>query len=262
MDIVGSAAYQQYKKDNMVPKNSSKKFTGDVTYYVYEICRGTRDQYKGKVDNIVKAIRQTYPKHYRIVYAEEGNPFIDELKKICYPRLLILAIAKTNMKYVEGVLPSYIRPVEELYSEDNKTLQRIVTINSFCSTNIVDYKAFNSKFLFPTPVQKDFDELKEIIELYMGNRFKVASQIFDIIPPTKYDKHIIELCERTSKYFKIIKALTNQGYITSYSGVLSNNGEIVMYFLMKDRIIRPSYNVYKRVKDRLQNMVNNIKFNI
>lgn len=261
LDIIGNPEYEKFKKDNANPVHRKKADTTKMCFSIYvPECLNTGSKkgdpkYKGtcSVKEMLAKVKKEH-KNYRIVFSTSDNVFVPTILRMRYPHLVIICVAKTNIRRFEEALPSYIRPIEELYSEDNRVLQKIATV-AFLKTRI-DSTYFNMavEYLYPSEIREKIRALHTLFTkytpCYIGDEIDMEN-VLSVIPVEKYDREIIALYNQTLKYLKVTKALkaTNR---TSYDLEW-------WYHLVHNKIIRINLNTYLKAKTLINKDINKIK---
>ena len=245
-DIIGSPEYEKYKKDHAQPKNYVKRYTEKITFTIVSTYNGYSKKHTCILDEIIPYIKREYGKH-RVVYAELDNPFVEAFKAMRYPHLIILSASKGNMKHLYNDLPSWVRPITELYSPDNRVLQKFAAMAYISNQPEID-KTFEAISSFPNIIYKKIKELRKYTEYRYVHAYGDvdASSIIAIVPPEKYDRKIMALYHETYKYLKIAKRLDS-----SKSSFRCAD----YYALLKAKKYRFNYNFYKDVKDYINNLL-------
>ena len=240
LDIMNDEGYQQYKKENAEPKARKSTYTGNIKFTIHNPTKPYDTDYLScTIDEMLRKVKYHHPRH-RIVYAATGNVFIDAFMLLKYPNLIIVEVAGGRLKNLEESLPSYIRPIEELYSEDNRTLQKMATIREL-SRQYTFYTATG----FPDEVNAAIDKLKEWDDLY--NNGRCSSYILDIVPKEKHDREMLAAFHKVEPYLEMR---------TRAHGELDADNVYAWYFLMKSKKMRIGFDMYRRARNEINNIMN------
>lgn len=254
-DIMNSQEYQKYKKEHQDPRSYVAKHTGNITFTIIDTAWHNTNKKTMTIDAIVKYIKQSYGKEKHIVYATLDSPFLAAFHSIAYPNLIILSAAKNNMKYLEGGLPEWIRPIEELYTPDNRVLIKYKTAKYISYQSEVEFKYHEP---MPFYVKNRIEDLRRMLDKYdiyrkNSSYYGVdANSLLDIIPEDVFDLgmmgEFIELKPFLSLSYKIEH---------NYDLYCSSN-EYTYYVLLKEKKIRVCYDFYRKIKDKINKLLNSI----
>ena len=252
-DIINSSDYAQFKKDNMPARKNV--FTGKVHISIHATASGYYNSLEFKLSEIMPYIKSHY-KNKRVVYAEACSPFIKAFRAIGYPNLVILAVSKSTIRYFEeGALPSWVEPIENLYSPDNKTLIRYVTINYISKQKDIWVE---DRPFFPKEINRKIQAFRKYFLKYQvfdtddGIMKSEAMKLFDIIPKEKYDPVIMALYYDVYKYLKF-----SHFYSSSIYRYFNSAGcNAILYLAVKEKKIRLDYNYFMKAKQFTENILN------
>ena len=253
-DIMSSPEYQQYKKEHQYPRSYVAKHTGKITFTVINTEWYRPSKYNMTIDEMVQYVHKEY-KHKRIVYSTLDSPFLAAFHKIGYPNLIILSAAKNNMKYLEEGLPEYIRPIEELYVPDNKVLIKFKTAQFIKSQNGVEFDYYS---VMPDYCQDRFNKLKNYFVKYdicrkQGDYCDTdAHVLLDIIPEDSFDLYAL------GEFMELKPYLMMSYRIAHCLSLCGGNPELEYYLLMKAKKIRPCYRYYKKIRERVTNILKSL----
>lgn len=195
----------------------------------------------------MRCLKSEY-KNCRIVYAQLENIFINAFKAIGYPNLIIIGLSQSNYQLAEkGMFPSWVTPIENLYSEDNRTLQKMAALEYIRSKWVISKLCIP----LPRPIIKLSEELvkwSSIYPHYHSCNSYDAYDLLDVVPKEKYDRQIMAIYHQLEKYLQIDRKLCNYSYSDKFS----------WYFLMKAKKVRLDYEYYKIIKDNINNIMNSI----
>ena len=240
-DIVGSQEYQQYKKEHQDPRSYKAKHSGNITFTVFGNCIYNMEKVTTTLDKIVPHIREHYSKESNIVYSQLDNPFLSAFTHIRYPNLIIIGAAKNNMKYLEEGLPSWIRPIEELYRPDNKVLIKYKTAYWI---EIQEGVEFHIHVAIPKYFKMKMQRIHRYLETYnIGTSWNDdVKSLLSVIPEDKFDLDILGDYKEVLPYAKL-------SYKISSSYWLQRNGaEADFYILMKAKCLRPDFEYYEKMR--------------
>lgn len=245
-DIIHSEEYLQYKEDNKEEKVYIRSHT-KIPYHIWYPSQSGYTTESDTPEDLMKCLKRKY-KNCRIVYAQLENIFINAFKAIGYPNLIIIGLSQSNYQLAEkGMFPSWVTPIENLYSEDNRTLQKMAALEYIRSRWVI------SKLCIPLP--KPIIELSEELvhwssayPHYHSYNCYDAYDLLDVVPEEKYDRQIMAVYYQLEKYLQINRKLCNYSYLDKFS----------WYFLMKAKKIRLDYEYYKDIKDNINYIINSI----
>ena len=246
LDIMHSPEYLKYKKDN----KEEVTYTRDkskITFNTYYPNSSTPIRETLTVGDMLAYLHRKY-KDYMVVYAPIDSPLINGFVKVQYPRLVILGLSQSNvLKASKGLFPSWIKPIQELYTSDNRVLRKMATLN-YIKTQL-NGMTLELHSAFPKSIRMISIQLRDYYKQYQACsycNFDLGS-FLSIIPESKYDIEILSLYHQikpyVEKYDKIKNTERNAYYYLTW------------YVLMKERKIRLDYDFYKTLKE----VVNNIK---
>ena len=129
-DLVHSPEYLKYKEDH---KNVAEKVKDNslVSYKLWYSGR-TKCNYQSYTESISGMTYRLKKEHKdcRAVYTTQDNPFLTAFQELNYPHLAIIVLSQANAALADnGAFPDNIRPIEELYSADNRILQKMAAVN-------------------------------------------------------------------------------------------------------------------------------------
>ena len=245
MDIMSSPEYIKYKKEHQDPKANVAKHTGKITFTITNT-EGVAQKITMTLAEIIPYIRKSWDKHKRIVYSSLDNPFLEAFNTMRYPNLIILSAAKNNMKYLEEGLPEWVKPIEDLYTADNKVLIRYKTAQWMWEQEDVSFEYYS--VMPPTLKPRMFWLNKYRNKYALGN---CQDSILDVIPEGTYDLYALGEFNELLPYLKLSHKLFN---ISSFGGWQ----ELKYYVLMKAKKLRPSFEYYKSMKERVNLLINSL----
>lgn len=249
-DIIHSEEYLQYKEDNKEEKVYVRSHT-KIPYHIWYPSQSGYITESDTPDDLMIRLKRKY-KNCRIVYAQLENIFINAFKDIGYPNLIIIGLSQSNYQLAEkGMFPSWVTPIESLYSEDNRTLQKMAALEYIRSKLLI------SEITIPLPkhirkLSKDLLDWSERYPHYSRNySYDGCSSyaLLDIVPIEKYDYQIMALYHQVEKYIRMDTKL-NQNRMSGQP--------FYWYFLMKAKKIRLDYDFYKNIKDNINYIMNSI----
>ena len=246
-DIINSPQYAQYKEDNKEEKVYMRDNT-KIPCHIWYPDSKSPETWTETPNRLIKELRSQFKK-CRIVYAQLDSPFIFGFKGINYPNLIIIGLAQNNYALVEkGLFPDYVRPIEELYSPDNRILQRMAAM-MFVRSKVTPQPLNDA---FPKPLREMASKLRSLdSKYYYGQRYDYrydgACNILKVVPQEKYDYEIMAL------YHQLEKAYDIQYRTKEYS---FNRNYFFWYFLMKAKKFRPDYDYYKSIKRDIEHITN------
>lgn len=257
-DIMNSEEYRKYKKEHQDPRSYVAKHTSKIVFTLVNTDYHHANKHNMTIDEMVTYIKKNY-KHCRVVYSTLDSPFLSAFHKIAYPNLIILSAAKNNMKYLEEGLPEYIRPIEELYTPDNRVLIKYKTAQFLNSQKGVEFDYFA---VMPKYIQKRFEAIKQYLIKYDINKKNSnyydtdAHTLLDIIPEDVYDPFMIAEFNELKPFMELSYKIT---YNLSLYGIGSNAGALMEYYLlMKAKKIRPCYQYYKQMRAQVNNILKSL----
>ena len=253
-DVINSAEYQKYKKEHQDPRTYVSRHTGKITFT--EICTSwyRAEKYNYTIDEMLKHVKEHH-KGKRVVYASLDSPFVVAFHKIQYPNLVILSAAKNNMKYLEEGLPEWIRPIEELYKADNKVLIKYKTAQYIKTQPNIEFDYYAP---MPPHIRKRLEDMRRFIYNYDICRHNSsyyhtdATSVIDIIPADVYDPFMIAEFNELKPYLELSYKIEHN--LSLFGG----NAELEYYLLMKAKKIRLCYDYYKRVRERVTNILKSL----
>lgn len=253
-DIMASPEYQQYKKEHQDPRSYVAKHTGKITFTLINTDYYHANKHNMTIDEMVTYIKKNY-KHYRVVYSTLDSPFLAAFHKIQYPNLIILSAAKNNMKYLEEGLPEYVRPIEELYVPDNRVLIKYKTAQFIKSQNGVEFDYYP---VLPEYCRSRFDAIKQYFVKYdicksNSDYYDTDARVLlDIIPEDSFDMYMLG-------EFNELKPYLSMSYKISHClSIYGGNAELEYYLLMKAKKLRPAYKYYKKIRERVTNILKSL----
>lgn len=246
-DIINSPEYLQYKEDNKEEKVYVRNNT-KVPCHIWYPSDKSPETETDTPNNLIRSLHNRYKKA-RIVYAQLDSPFIYGFKGINYPNLIIIGLAQNNYQLAEkGMFPDYVRPIEELYSPNNRTLQRIAAMEYVRSK--VSITTLGSTF--PKPLREMAARLDNLSDKYLhlshyDYRFDGAYSVLKVVPEEKYDKEIIALYHQLEKPYEVQRKISNR---------YGSKSDFFWYFLMKAKKFRLDYDYYKCIRDDIDKITN------
>jgi hypothetical protein len=145
------------------------------------------------------------------------------------------------------MFPSWVTPIENLYSEDNRTLQKMAALEYIRSKWIISELCIP----LPKPIIKLSKELVNWSRTYPHNNCYNcydAYDLLDVVPEEKYDRQIMAIYHQLEKYIQIDRKLCKYSYSDKFS----------WYFLMKAKKIRLDYEYYMNIKNDINYIINSI----
>lgn len=248
-DIINSPEYTRYKEAHREKKLNTNIYNNtQITCRIWWPHETSPETYTDTPNKMINMIHTKYKKH-RIVYAPLDSPFILGFRCINYPYLCIIGLSQNNYTLAEkGLFPDYVRPIEELYSEDNRVLQKIAAVE-FIKSKMGIHELPSA---FPEPIREMSCRLLNIMNKYRHGSNYLCPDGYDIlkvVPKEKYDRAILALFNQTEKY-QVIYNRVNYDRHSDY------NYSFRWYFLMKVKKFRPSYNYYRDVRDSIEHITN------
>ena len=213
-DIINSDEYRQFKKANTKPRTYSSRHTGKITFTVTDTARYNQEKQTKTIDDMLLTLKHNY-EHKRIVYSSLDSPFLQAFHTMQYPNLIILSAAKNNMKYLEEGLPEYIRPIEELYSPDNKVLIKYNTTRFIDSQSQI---AFTYYEVFPPYIRKELKAIENYCIKYnlirTNNNYpyvdtSTLENLLSIVPSNVYDLDMLGQFNKLLPYMKLSYKIKN-----------------------------------------------------
>ena len=245
MDIMSSPEYIKYKKEHQDPKANIAKHTGKITFTITNT-ESVSQKITMTLAEIIPYIRKSWDKHKRIVYSSLDNPFLEAFNNMRYPNLIILSAAKNNMKYLEEGLPEWVKPIEDLYTADNKVLIRYKTAQWMWRQEDVSFEYYS---VMPPTLQPRMFWLNKYRNKYaLGN---CQDSILDVVPEGTYDLYALGEFNELLPYLKLSHKLFS---VPSYGG----RQELKYYVLMKAKKLRLSFEYYKSMKERVNLLINSL----
>ena len=245
-DIIHSEEYLQYKEDNKEEKIYVRSHT-KIPYHIWYPSQSGYTTESDTPDDLMRRLKREY-KNCRIVYAQLENIFINAFKAIGYPNLIIIGLSQSNYQLAEkGMFPSWVTPIESLYSEDNRTLQKIAALEYIRSKWVIS----ELYIPLPKPIIRLSKKLVKWSSTYPHcNSYNCydAYDLLDVVPEEKYDRQIMAIYHQLEKYLQIDRKLRKYSYSDKFS----------WYFLMKAKKIRLDYEYYKDIKDNINYIINSI----
>jgi hypothetical protein len=245
-DIIHSEEYLQYKEDNKEEKVYVRSHT-KIPYHIWYPSQSGYTTESDTPDNLMRRLTIDY-KGNRIVYAQLDNIFINGFKDIGYPNLIIIGLSQSNYQLAEkGMFPSWVTPIENLYSDNNRTLQKMAALEYIRSKYVI------SELTIPLPrpvieLSKKLVNWSNTYPHYHSYNSYDAYDLLDVVPEEKYDHQIMAIYHQLEKYIQIDRKLCKYSYSDKFS----------WYFLMKAKKIRLDYNYYKNIKDSINYIMNSI----
>lgn len=244
MDIMSFPEYIKYKKEHQDPKANVARHTGKITFTITNT-QSVSQKITMTLAEIIPYIRKSWDKHKRIVYSSLDNPFLEAFNTMRYPNLIILSAAKNNMKYLEEGLPEWVKPIEDLYTADNKVLIRYKTAQWMWEQEDVSFEYYS---VMPSTLQPRMCWLNRYRSKYA---ISDCNSILDVIPDGTYDLYALGEFNELLPYLKLSHKLCN---ISSFGGWQ----ELKYYVLMKAKKLRPSFEYYKSMKERVNLLINSL----
>lgn len=255
-DIMNSPEYQQYKKEHQNPKTYVTRHTGKITFTIINTEWYNLDKRTMTIDELLKFLKSEF-KHKQVVYASLDSPFLSAFHRIAYPNLVILSAAKNNMKYLEEGLPEWIRPIESLYTPDNRVLIKYKTALMLQVHELRDF-GYEYYPVMPEYIMKRMQRIKQFMTNYdihrkNGNYYDVdAANLLDILPDDAYDPFMVAEVRELKPYLELSYKISHN--LSLYGG----NPELEYYLLMKAKKIRPCYKYYKKIKERVTGILESL----
>lgn len=247
-DIIHSEEYLQYKEDNKEEKVYVRSHT-KIPYHIwYPSVYGPATE-SDTPNDLIKRLTRKH-NNCRIVYAQLDNIFIEALRNINYPNLIIIGLSQSNYQLAEkGMFPSWVTPIEAIYSEDNRILQRMAALE-YIRTKISIEQLCSP---FPKYIRRESAKLCEWNNKYphcsRGHSYDGtgAYHLLDIVPKNKYDQQIMALYHKLKPYMEK-EAQINRTH--------RSNQSFFFWFLMKAKKFRLDYDYYKCVKEDIKEITN------
>ena len=252
-DFINDPAYTKYQKEHRIKRLTMPTekicFTIWTTnYYTKHTCT---------LQEIIPFLHSKYGKNRPIVYADLENPFTEAFMNMGYPELIVIGAAKNKMSLLAKGLPKWIKPIESLYSADNRVLQKYAAVAFIKEQPEID-GSFSPKPIYPKPIRELLMELKKKITKYSkpsSYGSYVNTSILQIVPPQKYDMEIMALWHQVEKWAKI-------GFIIDIRLALGQRyNELSYYFLMKAKKFRMDWDFYNKMKNCIKNLLENYETN-
>jgi len=242
-NVMDSKEYAQYKKDNTIKREF--KHTENIRFSIYTCEHEDAYNISLKTSEVIGYVRKELScKKHRIVYTDIDNPFISAFVGLGYRNLVILAVSAGKVDALKEDMPDWIRPIEELYSEDNRILQKYAAIQYI--VNKPHLYIGRMRFM-PNPIQDAVRILEGYKDKYsfLGHaswqQKDDAKQLLKVVPEEKYDRTIMALYHNTKRYMNIAYLL----YSTSEVGLET------YFILMKQKRFRINFNYYVKIRERI-----------
>lgn len=256
-DIMSSPEYQQYKKEHQNPKTYVARHTGKINFTIIDTAH--YDSYKKNItiDELLKYLTSEFKRRqnvHQVVYSTLDSPFLAAFHKIAYPNLVIISAAKNNMKYLTEGLPEWIKPIESLYTPDNRVLIKYKTAKLLHEKCLKDF-CYEYYQVMPKWVDTEMTQIRSYMytyDIYRDNRsysFTDATSLLDIIPEDSYDYCMIGRVRKLKPYLELSYKIAHN--LNLYSG----NPELQYYLLMKAKKVRPCYTYYKRIREKVSQIL-------
>lgn len=244
-DIINSEEYKQYKEDNKEDKVYIRDHA-KITYHLYAPEMSGYTTQSGTPKGLLQILKSQY-KGNQIVYTNLENPFIYGFREIGYPNLVIVAFSQANYALVQkGLFPDWIKPIESLYSADNRILRKIATLEYLRKTS--DCAIVELPSAFPKPIrQLAYDLTKYFSKYPYKYSYNNAYDLLNVVPEEKYDLKILALYNQVKKYLEIYKKLNLSS---------TSKTSFFYYFLMKAKKFRLDYSYYKMIRHDIENITN------
>ena len=245
-DIIHSQEYLQYKEDHKEEKTriqNNTKIPFHIWYSNSNDCRTISDT----PDSLIKRLKGVSEGKCRIVYAPLDSVFIEGLKSLGYPNLIIVGLSQNYYTQAEkGMFPSLVSPIENLYSEDNRHLQRMAALK-YIRDNI-DIKEISIPA--PAPIVSMSRKLVEWNRKYAPNIKAYNNyELLDIVPKEKYDCEIMAIYHQIKRYLEIDKKLVWNTY---------KGSTFFWYSVMKSKKMRIDYGYYQNTLREDINEINKL----
>ena len=245
-DIIHSEEYLQYKEDNKEEKVYVRSHT-KIPYHIWYPSQSGCATESDTPDDLMRRLKREY-KNCRIVYAQLENIFINAFKAIGYPNLIIIGLSQSNYQLAEkGMFPSWVTPIENLYSEDNRTLQKMAALEYIRSKWVISTLSIP----LPKSIIKLSQEMVNWSSIYPHQHsytYYDAYDLLNVVPEKKYDRQIMAIYHQLEKYIQVNRKLSNYSY----------SDKFFWYFLMKAKKIRLDYEYYKNIKININYIINSI----
>lgn len=240
-DIIHSEEYLQYKEDNKEEKVYVRSHT-KIPYHIWYPSETSPTTESETPNDLIHRLHRKYS-NARIVYADLNDPFIDGMKGIGYPNLIIIGLSQSNYALaLKGMFPDYVVSIRKLYSPDNRILQRMAALEYIRSKVGIEglYAAF------PKPQRDLACQLEKWSDKYPHSRhyecrYDHCYDILKVVPEEKYDKEIMALYHQLEKPYGILRKLG-----------ISSKPQFFWWFLMKAKKFRMDFDYYKCVKNEIK----------
>lgn len=253
-DIISSPEYAQFKKLHATPKNRKKLSNEKIICTIWDTHRTSMFKRTDSVDGIVKYVKNEYENKHRIVYADLDNPFISALYSLHYPNLIVLSAAKGNMKTLKDNVPEWVKPIEVLYSPDNKTLQRYAALHYINTLPGQFDRSFTAYNWMPKLIRMQVHRLHTIRDAYSyyASRYSDTNPVdlFSIVPFEKYDSEIMFLFNNTRKYLEISHKLD--------INLPNCDKQMAHYLLMKAKKMRIDFEYYSDIRENINRILKSL----
>lgn len=254
LDIMSDPGYISYKKEHM-ERSSIQRVKGVFNFTITDCNLDDAFAEKCSFEDIVSTIKKYRNRKYRIVWSSLDNPFREAFRQMGYNNLYVLSVPKISMHYIEdGCLPSWIKPIESLYSEDNKVLQRMAAAmyvyshyhyTILCDKSVLSY--------FPKSVREKIEKLNTLCSYYKPHdHYKsngCSKTVLKVIPEEKYDVEIMSLYHSVKKYLDIAKK------VVGYEDASDKEADgFFWYSLMKAKKVRIDFTKYMDIRNKINKL--------
>jgi hypothetical protein len=259
-DIAHSKAFLEYRKSVLTQrkeerKNQEGKFNQNIRFYIDAYAKETYNSILGRkvdvseVSNLLSIVdkytnrikREVVPVYWGVL----DDPYLDIWQKLIVSKqvFIIVAVAKTNVKYLERAeLPKNWMRVNSEFILNSREFRRWITCNDkrvFANENCLEiYRNTSDKYMFPDIEkvrQYSCSNLNNVSNLTTLEQLKTQFKGY-------YDQTMLEGYELFKKYNDIASKM---------KGILMLNDEeltpLSMYAAMKLKIVRPKWETYQRI---------------
>ena len=252
-DIISSPEYEKYKKEHAIKKNRVAMPTEKICFTInFGDSTNCGERITMMLSEIIPYCKRMR-KNCQIVIADLDNPFIEAFKAMRYPNLIILSAAKNKMPLLYNNLPSWVKPIESLYSKDNRVLQKYAAARFILLQPEI---VLDASPVYPEPIRDALRELSTKAEKYRYWRYSYvntdnARTIINMIPPEKYDIELMALWNICKPWAELGFKLSNQLSLSSSSA----SNMFSYYFLMKNKKFRMNWNFYHEMKNCINRLL-------
>ena len=253
-DIVNSPEYIEFKKEKSKEQRISRvDFGKSITFYI------TKEEYTQMksfqdIPSLVKWIDTRYKKCTKVYACRDDyrlSIFNDIYKD--NEHIVIIAVAKTNLKYLK-MLPLSYCDIEDFLTTDNKKYMAYLSIQSFLreTTSFRDditYQMWEDlKSLSKYLPANDRDAITKYLSLRSCSydAKKAVSTALSLIDNKFLDNSFHDLLSTINKYIKVLDVMSRIKSLTLHINSL------YAYFGVKNKLFRMNYIEYKRIKSRLK----------